>query len=441
MNYTETNDEYRKALEYIHGTVRFGSKLGLENIKKLLELMGNPHKKLKFVHIAGTNGKGSTAAYMSSILQCAGYKTGLYTSPYIFQFTERIKINGCEIEKDKLAKITGFVKGYVEKMKEVGYNHPTEFEIVTAIAFQYFLEMKCDVVVLEVGLGGRFDATNVIDMPLVAIITTISYDHMDRLGNTLSEIAFEKAGIIKPGADVVLYPQQEEAEEVFVKVCRERGARLHRPLMPEELSIAENIEGQVFDVGDKKNIRISLHGRHQTKNAAVAIAAAGLINIDGRTIPESVIREGLALTKWAGRFEIIAKNPFFIIDAAHNQEGAEVFLKTLLSLFPDKKYIFINGVRKDKDIEAVLGKTARYAHCIVTATPKCDLAVPAAESAEFVKKYCNCVYYSDTIEKAVDMAYEICPEDGVICAFGSLYMIGYIREHVLNMEKACCFDV
>jgi len=197
---------YEEALEYIHGALKFGSKLGLHNIRVLLELMGNPHKKLKFVHVAGTNGKGSTVAFISSILIEAGYKTGIFVSPYIERFTERIKINNQEIPGADLARITGFVKEKVDIMVQRGENHPTEFEIVTAMAFQYYYENNCDVVVLEVGLGGRLDSTNVIDTPLASVITTISYDHMDRLGSTLPEIAFEKAGIIKEGGDVVMYP-------------------------------------------------------------------------------------------------------------------------------------------------------------------------------------------------------------------------------------------
>jgi len=196
---------YDEALDYIFGTLKFGSKLGLHNIGVLLKLMGDPQKKLKFVHVAGTNGKGSTTAFISSILTEAGYKTGVFISPYIQRFTERMRIGSEEISRDELAEITGFVKENVDKMIAMGENHPTEFEIVTAIAFEYFYRNNCDVVVLEVGLGGRFDSTNIIDTPLVAVITTISFDHTDRLGNTLPQIAFEKAGIIKPGGTVVRF--------------------------------------------------------------------------------------------------------------------------------------------------------------------------------------------------------------------------------------------
>ena len=214
--------DYDQAIEYIHSTFKFGVKLGLENIKALLDLMDNPHKKLKYVHVAGTNGKGSTVAFISSILIESGYRVGIYTSPYIQRFTERIRVNTDEISKQDLARITSFVRDKVESMVSMGLNHPTEFEIVTAIAFQYFFEKGCDIVVLEVGLGGRFDSTNVIDNPLVSVITTISYDHMDILGDTLSKIAFEKAGIIKDGTHVVLYPQSKDAERVLEEICREK---------------------------------------------------------------------------------------------------------------------------------------------------------------------------------------------------------------------------
>ena len=220
--------DYTEAMKYIHGTLKFGSKLGLHNIEALLRLMGDPHKKLKYVHVAGTNGKGSTVAFISSILAAAGYKVGVNTSPYIQRFTERIRINSVEISGEDLARLTSYVKEKVEIMVGRGDNHPTEFEIVTAIAFQYFFECGCDIVVLEVGLGGRFDSTNIIDTPDAAVITTISYDHMDRLGSTLAAIAFEKAGIIKPDGDIVSYEQQLEAGEVLQRICGERGARLHK---------------------------------------------------------------------------------------------------------------------------------------------------------------------------------------------------------------------
>lgn len=420
--------EYSEALNYIHGALKFGTKLGLTNIRSLLELMGNPHKKLKFVHVAGTNGKGSTVAFISSILAKAGYRTGVYTSPYIERFTERMKINDVEISEQDLARITQFVKEKVEMLIAQGGNHPTEFEIVTAIAFQYFYEKKCDVVVLEVGLGGRFDSTNVIDKPMVSVITTISYDHMDHLGNTLPEIAFEKAGIIKPGSDVVIYPQTAEVEKVFEDVCTERGAELHRADFSELKPESFNVDGQIFRYKNYKDLRISLLGEHQTANAAVAIETIEILNNKGFSISESDIREGLTNTRWPGRLEVLNKDPVFLIDGAHNPQGAMVLRDALNKYFPEKEKIFIVGILKDKDYKAVIETIAPIASCFITVTPRSERALPAAELGKFIETCCKNVSVSDTIEEAVYASLKFSKENSIICAFGSLYYIGEIRK-------------
>jgi len=420
--------EYNEALKYIHGSHKFGVKLGLTNITRLLELMGNPHRKLRFVHVAGTNGKGSTVAFISSILAKAGYRTGIYTSPYIERFTERIKINDVEISEQDLSRITQFVKEKAEKMLSQGGNHPTEFEIITAIAFQYFYEKKCDVVVLEVGLGGRFDSTNVIDTPLVSVITTISYDHMDRLGNTLPEIAFEKAGIIKPGGDVVIYPQRAEVEKVFEDVCIERGALLHRADFSKLRLENFSIDGQTFRYKNYEDLRISLLGEHQAANAAVAVEAVEILKNKGLRINESHIRDGLSNTRWPGRLEVLNKDPVFLIDGAHNPEGAMVLRDALNKYFPDKEKIFIIGMLKDKDYKAVIETIAPIASRFVTVTPGSERALPAAELGKFIETYCKNVTISDTIEEAVQASLKFAKGNSVICAFGSLYYIGEIRK-------------
>jgi dihydrofolate synthase/folylpolyglutamate synthase len=262
---------YKEALNYLQDTLKFGIKPGLENINSLLRVMGDPHKKLKYVHVAGTNGKGSTAAFISSILAESGYRVGIFTSPSLQRFTERIKINSKEISEDELADLTGFVRKNVNELIDKGGVHPTEFEIVTAIAFEFFFRKECDIVVLEVGLGGRFDSTNVIDNPMVSVITTIGYDHMNILGDTLEKIAFEKAGIIKPHSDVVLYPQVREVEKVFESVCRERNAVLHKLEFDDLKIISSGMEGQTFDWRQYKGVRISMLGDYQTGNAVMAI--------------------------------------------------------------------------------------------------------------------------------------------------------------------------
>ncbi|MCR4434887.1 MAG: folylpolyglutamate synthase/dihydrofolate synthase family protein [Clostridiales bacterium] len=420
---------YSEALEYIHGTKKFGWKLGLHNIGTLLELMGNPHRKLKYVHVAGTNGKGSTVAFISSILAEAGYKVGIYTSPYLEKFTERIRINGDDIPETELARITGFVKEKVDLMVERGENHPTEFEIVTAIAFQYYFESKCDIVVLEVGLGGRFDSTNIIDTPLAAVITTINYDHMEYLGNTLSKIAFEKAGIIKKGGDVVLYPQQPEPEKVFLDACRERNCTLHQVDFSRLCLKEYGMEGQVFDLGSYKELKISLLGKHQLKNAAVAVKTVEVLREKGIGIDEAAVRKGLMNAKWPGRLEVLCKEPVFLIDGAHNLEGVKNLAQNLSLYFPGKKVIFIFGVLKDKDYKSMAEVISPLAGRFITVTPENERAMDAKDLAILLKSYCKNVDASDTIEEAIEKSIALATSDDVICAFGSLYYIGDVRKH------------
>ncbi len=428
--------DYNEALDYIHGTLKFGSKLGLHNIVSLLELMGNPQKKLRFIHVAGTNGKGSTVAFISSILIEAGYKTGVFTSPYIERFTERIRIGHEEIEGRDLARITAMVKEKIEIMLARGENHPTEFEIVTAIAFQYYYEQNCQVVVLEVGLGGRYDSTNVIDTPLVSVITTISYDHMDILGDTLAKIAFEKAGIIKEKGDVVVYPQIPEVEDVFRQVCREKGAKLHTTDFSGLVVKEYGVDGQIFDINDPvshslayENLKISLMGEHQVRNAVLAVKTAGILVEKGFRITPRSLRSGLENARWAGRLEVLCKEPLVIIDGAHNAEGAAMLSHTLDKYFPDKKRILIMGVLRDKDYGSMVTDLARTAHAVIAVTPNSERALPGRELADFIKYYCKNVIVNDTIEDAIGTSLEIAAKDDLICAFGSLYYIGYIRKY------------
>ena len=427
---------YEEALEYIHGTHKLGWKLGLQNITNLLDMMGNPHKKLKFVHVAGTNGKGSAVAYINRVLVESGYKTGMFISPYIERFTERIQVNGREIPEDDLARITEMVKHNVDEMLKKGLEHPTEFEIVTAIGFQYFYECQCDVVVLEVGLGGRFDSTNVIDTPLVAVITSISYDHMNILGDTLPKIAFEKAGIIKNGGDVVLYsPQDREAEKVIEDTCRERNSRLHKTDFRKIRAVSHDIDGQTFDYGDYKNLKIRLLGPHQPKNAAVAIEACKVLAEKGYNITDDTIRKGLKNAEWPGRMEVVCRNPVFLIDGAHNTDAIKVLAEALELYFPDKNKIFIMGVMKDKEYKEMIKIIAPLADKFIVLTPPNERALPAVELAKIIRNYCKNVIISDTIDGSINTALQIYTENDVICAFGSLYYIGEIRRHFRNLSQ------
>ncbi|NMB96984.1 MAG: bifunctional folylpolyglutamate synthase/dihydrofolate synthase [Clostridiaceae bacterium] len=420
---------YSEALEYIHGTYKFGVKLGLENIRKLLELLGNPHKKLKFVHVAGTNGKGSTVAYISNVLIESGYKVGIYTSPYIERFTERICINDEEISREDLARLTEITKEKVTEMVIQGYNHPTEFEIVTAIAFQYYCEQNCDIVVLEVGLGGRYDSTNVIDTPLVSVITSISFDHMKILGNDLPHIAYEKAGIIKENGNVVLYSQSKEVEKVIEDAAAQTNSRLFRAEFDSIKLKSFGIDGQVFDYSTFADLETKLLGRHQLKNAAVAITACQVLREKIKNITDDAIRKGIAKTKWKGRMELLCKKPVFIIDGAHNKDGAKVMIDTLNEYFPQKRKIFIMGVLKDKEYSEMVRIVAQVAYKFYTVTPLSERGLPSGELADIIKAYCNNVVICDKIVEGIDNAINEAGENDIICAFGSLYYIGEVRQY------------
>jgi dihydrofolate synthase/folylpolyglutamate synthase len=419
---------YEEALEYIHGSWKLGNKLGLHNMEKLLGLMGNPHKKLRFVHVAGTNGKGSTSAFIASILMQAGYRTGLYTSPFIQRFTERIQIGTQEISREELADITAFVKRCADQMELMGDNHPTEFEIVTAVAFEYYFRKACDIVVLEVGLGGRFDPTNIIETPELAVITTINYDHTDMLGDTLPKIAFEKAGIIKHHGDVVIYSQSREVEQVFEDACVQRGAHLYKTDFSEIELHEFGPDGQVFSSGGYSRLEIGLLGRHQIKNALVAVRAAEILSGKGFDISQNDMRNGLANAKWPARLEIIQKDPVLVIDGAHNPEGAVVLRSFLDEYFPGKPVTFIMGVLSSKDYLSMINTVLPGCKRLFAVTPGTPKALPAALLADAAASYCNDIQISDTIEEAVRTSIQTAGPDEIICAFGSLYFIGAVRN-------------
>ncbi len=419
---------YQEAIEYIHSTLKFGSKLGLERITGLLRLMGNPENKLKFVHVTGTNGKGSTTSLISNVLIDSGYKTGVFTSPYIQRFTERIKIDNSEIKPDELADIITFVKTKIEQLLEMGLEHPTEFEIITATAFEYFYRCKCDIVVLEVGLGGRFDSTNVIDSPEVAVITTISLDHTDKLGETLEEIAYIKAGIIKENCSVVVYPQKKEVMQVFENECRIRNAAI-RKVDFGNLKLKEfGLKGQLFDYKDYKNLTLKLLGEHQLFNAAVAIDTCEVLINKGYKIANTNIRNGISNTVWPGRLEIVSTVPMVLIDGAHNFEGGQSLNAALENYFSDREKVFIVGFLGDKDYEHIVELLADKAKLIITVTPDNPRAIPSGELAEKLFKYSKNVIDGINLENGLKTALDNTGPNGMICAFGSLYMIGRIRE-------------
>ena len=429
---------YEEALHFIKLSEQYGSVLGLENMRKLLKELDNPQDKLKFVHIAGTNGKGSTAAYIANILASAGYLVGRYISPAVFSYFEKIQITGLnkQVKKSSSVKTTYInnieVAKYINRIKEIcramteeGFPHPTVFEIETAMAMLHFVKEKCDVVVLEVGLGGRLDATNVITTTECAVITSVSMDHMHILGNTLEKIAEEKAGIIKERIPVVSYDQEPEAKEVIESACRKNHSALTEADFNKIQIETQSIEETIFSYESFKHLKIRLLGENQVKNAVLAVLTAECLRNLGYSITNENIQNGLEHTHWRGRFEIIKKKPYFIIDGAHNEDAALSLEQNIKYYFGSKKIIFIIGVLADKDYDAVLRHTGKYADKIYTITPNTIRGLPADKLAKTALKY-NCrVFDAGTVVRAVKMAYESACEEDVIIAFGSL---SYLKE-------------
>lgn len=428
---------YEKALEYIHGTRKFGSKLGLKNISKLLELLDNPHKKLEFIHVSGTNGKGSTSSFISNMLIEEGYKVGLFTSPYLQVFNERIRINNINISDVALGDITERVKAKVELIVKEGYNHPTEFEIVTAIAFLYYFEENVDLVVLEVGLGGRFDSTNVIDKSLASVITSISFDHMDILGDTIDKIAYEKAGIIKHKGRVISYPQQELAKEVILNVSKEKKAEVDF-IKWENIKIREyNDKGAIFDYNFNgeifKNLEIGLIGKHQIYNASLALHTLLTLNESGDIkISDESIRKGLKNTKWMGRMEMISEDPRVLIDGAHNIQGVQGLVNSLETIFNYDRLILVVGLLKDKDVDKIISIVAPKANKIIITEPESPRKLSAKDLANITSKYNNNVTFEENINKAIELSYKEYIDKDLILISGSLYLIGEARKIILN---------
>lgn len=424
---------YRQAMEYIEEIQMYGSSLGLKNIRELCKRLGEPQEDLKFIHIAGTNGKGSVLAYVSSILQEAGYKVGRYVSPTIFEYRERVQVNGRMISKEGLCRHLETIRQAVEEMVEEGCDHPTPFEIETALAFLYFKEKKCDVVVLETGLGGAEDATNVITNTLAAVFASISRDHMMFLGETEGEIAAHKAGIMKPGAAVITMDQSLEAMEVLRRKAEETGCKLTVASEEKASKIKYGMEKQRFDYGKYKGMEITLAGKCQIANAVLAMEVIFALEERGFKVSEEALRHGLKKTVWQGRFSVIAKKPLFVVDGAHNEDAAQKLADSIRFYFTNKKIIYIMGILKDKEYEKIIASTVSLAEQIVTVTtPGNKRALSAYELAQAVRGYNPNVTAVDSLQEAVELSYLLADKDSVIVAFGSLSYLGELINIVEN---------
>ncbi len=417
----------QEALTYIHSVSWKGSVPGLSRTQELLHRLGDPQNKLKFIHIAGTNGKGSTAAMLASVLQAAGYRTGLYTSPYITCFNERMQVDGRMIDDDELAQITQELRPHAEAMED----HPTEFELVTAIAMVYFARHACDIVVLEVGLGGALDSTNVISQPEVAVICNIGLDHTEVLGDTLEKIAQAKAGIIK-GGDVVIYRGQASVEQVFADACARTGARLHRADFDAIVPVSAALDGQVFDYGARKALLLPLLGAHQLKNAAVVLTTVDVLIARGWHISEQALREGLRTVRWPGRFELLRREPIFIVDGGHNPQCMASLAENLKTYLAGRPITALTGVMADKDYSDMYRIVAPYISRYVTVTPDNPRALRAEALAEALRVYGKPVTACPTVAEGVAEALRQTGSGEAVVAFGSLYMVGDIRAAVLT---------
>ena len=412
----------QEALSYIHSVCWKGSVPGLSRTTELLNRLGNPHKKLKFVHIAGTNGKGSTASMLASVFRAAGCNTGLYTSPYITWFNERMQVNGEMIPDDELAEITEFVRPHADSMQD----KPTEFELVTAIAMVFFARQSCDIVVLEVGMGGELDSTNVIDCPEASVITNIGLDHTEVLGNTLEKIAEAKAGIIK-GGDAILYRCAPSVERVFEQRCEETNTRLHRAEFESIVLHECSFTGQIFDCGERKNIELPLLGEHQLRNAAVVLKTVDALIAKGWKISEEQLREGLKAVAWPGRFELLRKSPVFFVDGGHNPQCMQALAENIRTYLPDRPLTALTGVMADKDYLDMYRPVAPYITRFVTVTPENPRALPAEKLAEVLSVFGKPVTACASVREGVEAAIAQTGADEAVIAFGSLYMVGDIR--------------
>lgn len=420
----------KEAVDYIHSMIWDRRATGYEHAKELLRRMGNPEKKLKYVHIGGTNGKGSTAAMIASVLQKAGYKTGLYTSPYLFRFNERIQVNGEQIADEELAAVTEYVKTFVDDMEIC----PSEFALVCCIAFEYFARQNCDIVVLEVGMGGANDSTNVIDCPEVAVLTNIGLDHTEYLGNTLEEIAFTKAGILKENGTAIVYPNISSVEDVFKKVCQERHVELviadFEGLVPNQHDLA----GQIFDYGNRKNIFLPLLGNHQLCNAAIALSTIDVLIKKGWEISEEAVFQGIKEVKWPGRFEVISNEPLLIVDGGHNPQCIEALAQNIKDYLSDRKVIALTGVLSDKDYKEMYQPIFPYISEFVCITPPSPRRLEAAKLAAYIQKAGKKATACTDIKEALKFARKLAGERGAVVYFGSLYSIAEIK---MTFESLC----
>lgn len=426
---------YREARSYIDEAQRFGGEISLVTITEFLEELGNPQDDLKFIHIAGTNGKGSVGAYLGSVLKEAGYQVGRFVSPTLYEYRERIQINGEYISEEDFADAMEQLLPALELRKSKGKPLPSPFEIETALSFLYYRKKQCDLVLLECGMGGKMDATNVIKTTELAVITSISMDHMEYLGDTVGKIAEQKAGIIKPGASVVTCLQQPEAAVAIEKACRPNRNLLAVGKAYDAKVLESDLEHMTFTYGER-TITIHLAGAHQLENAVLALTGIQALIFRGYEISEEQIVSGFEKAEWNGRFTILQRKPYFIVDGAHNPDAASKLKKSIQMYFPKENLIFLMGVFKDKQYEAIASILAPIAkEVVVMETPGNPRALPVDLLEETVHKYNSNVYKAYSLAEAVEKGFELADKDDVIIAFGSLSFTGELTALVEARNK------
>ncbi len=446
----DQDHRYQEALSWIHGLSRFGIKPGLERMEAMLGLLGNPHRLVKYVHIAGTNGKGSTAAILAAVLSAGGYRIGLYTSPYLLSFTNRMAINGCDIKKTELSDLVDLIRPVVEEVSsDQRYGQPTEFEVVTVLALTYFASLKVDLVVLEVGLGGRLDATNVVT-PLLSIITNIDLEHTEVLGDTLEEIAFEKAGIIKEGVPILTASEDPIVLSVIKNKADENNAELYslffsfqngyqadKANKPVINGFAISSQGQSFSYNgfntSYQDLFIPLRGRYQVYNAATALAALELIAGQGFKVDEKVIRKGLAEVIWPGRLELLNDNPLLVMDGAHNPAAMQKMAQAIPEYFNFERLILVFGIMADKDAVAMMSAILPLAEKVYFTRASIPRAAdPNQLHAIALNRFQlnrDLIEVEEDIGNALDKALKYASPNDLVLVTGSFYTVSDARAY------------
>lgn len=416
--------DYQQAVDYIESPALPRGRYGLERLKQALELLGNPQHKVRFVHVAGTNGKGSCTAMLASVLKEAGYRTGLYISPHLRRYNERMQVDGVDISDDDLIRAAQRVKEVCEQLGGT----PIVFEVLTLMALWYFAERRCDFVVLEVGIGGKLDATNCIPAPAAALIAQLGFDHTETLGSTIEEIAAQKGGIAKPGSQLVMAEQEPAALRVVEQLCREQGCGF-TVADPERLQVlSTSPEGQRLRDRTYGELLLPLAGSHQVKNAANVLTVVEVLKGEGFAIPDRAVRQGIERTVWPARFERLSRSPDFILDGGHNPQCIQAAVQALQDYYPGKKVVFLTGMMKDKDSAAMLAKMAEVAKAFVCLHADSERAFGAQELAREIENTLSLAAYpAASAQEGCALAQRLAGEQGVVCALGSLYLAGEIR--------------